>query len=155
MSDVAEWAAAFGARGTSQLIVDSFEGLTGDRATLDTRLGPRRAVSSAVTEPRQRFECDLLAQDCPRPELACYGFTPNVCALSAELADGDACDSPFACAPGLDCFSGPGDPQAFACTPYCDPVETASPLACASLCSGMEQIYVDEDDVTVGAICLN
>jgi hypothetical protein len=155
LSDVGEYAAAFGNRGTSPYIVGSFEELTGDRATLDTRLGPRRAVSSAVPEPREFFECDLLLQDCPRPELACYGFTPNLCALSAGLLEGETCDGQFACAPGLDCFSGPSAPDVYACTPYCDSDDDSSSLACATLCPGMQQIMQDENGVTVGAICLN
>jgi hypothetical protein len=155
LSDVGEYAAAFGNRGTSPYIVGSFEELTGDRATLDTRLGPRRAVSSAVPEPRQFFECDLLLQDCPRPELACYGFTPNLCALSAGLLEGETCDGQFACAPGLDCFSAPSAPDVYACTPYCDSDDDSSSLACATLCPGMQQIMQDENGVTIGAICLN
>jgi hypothetical protein len=96
----------------------------------------------------------VLAQDCPRPELACYGFTPNICAYSAGLDEGESCDALFACAPGFDCFSGPSDPNAYACTPYCDPEDDASPLACATLCPGMQQTFVD-GSTTLGAICLN
>jgi hypothetical protein len=154
MGDVAEWAAAFGNRGSSP-VVTAFETLTGDRATLDTMLGPRRTEASVVPEPRELFECDVLAQDCPRPELACYDFTPSFCALSAGLAEGHSCDRLFACAAGLDCYAGPSDPDAYLCTPYCDPSDDGSELACATLCPGRQLTFVDGDEQTVGAVCLN
>jgi hypothetical protein len=154
MDDVAEWAAAFGNRGTSG-VVTAFETLTGDRATLDTTLGPRRTQAAPAPELRERFECDVLGQDCPRPELACYGFGPSFCALSGGVTEGQACDQLFACAAGLDCYSGPSDPDTYLCTPYCDPDDDASPLACSALCPGMEQSFLDADQQTLGAICLN
>jgi hypothetical protein len=135
--------------------VTAFETLTGDRATLDTMLGPRRTEASVVPEPRELFECDVLAQDCPRPELACYDFTPSFCALSAGLAEGHSCDRLFACAAGLDCYAGPSDPDAYLCTPYCDPSDDGSELACATLCPGRQLTFVDGDEQTVGAVCLN
>lgn len=152
LQDVAEWAAAFGNRGTSP-VVTPFETLTGDRATLNTELGPRRNTSSVVPEARVRFECDVLEQDCPRAELGCYG-PPASCALSGSVAEGTSCDAMFACAPGFDCYSGPGDPAAYVCTPYCDPSDDAAPLACMSLCPGEELSFLDEDDVPIGAVCL-
>jgi hypothetical protein len=144
LQDVAEWAAAFGNRGTSP-VVTPFETLTGDRARLNTELGPRRDTSSVVPEARVRFECDLLEQDCPRPELACYG-PPAICALSGGVAEGESCDAMFACDPGFDCYSSAANPTAFVCTPYCDLSDDASPLACTSLCPGNELSFLDDDE---------
>jgi hypothetical protein len=154
MNDVAEWAAGFGNRGTSP-VVPSFETETGGRATMDTTLPPRRTESSVVPEPRVRFDCNVLTQDCPRAELACFDFTPSYCALSGGVEEGQSCDRLYQCAAGLDCFSGPSDPDAYVCTPYCDPEDTTSALACTALCPGNELRFVDADDTTVGAVCLN
>jgi hypothetical protein len=152
MTDVAEWAAAFGNRGTSG-VVTPFETLNGGRATLDTELGPRRAIDEPPPPPRERFVCDLIAQDCPRPELACYDFSPHFCALSGAVALDQPCDRPYQCAPGLDCYSGPSDPNAYVCRPYCDPDDDTSSAACQTLCAGSKIVVNDGAGTTLGAIC--
>lgn len=152
LDDVAEWAAAFGNRGQSQ-VVDAFETLTGGRATLDTQLGPRRPASDPIPEPRKALTCSVLAQDCPRPELACFGTSVPVCALSGRVAKGATCDSVYACEPGLDCFSSPSAPDTYACTPYCEP-DSTGPKACQALCSGGTFVRLrNAQMMTTGAFC--
>jgi hypothetical protein len=153
LTDVAEWAAAFGNRGRSGAVT-SFESLTGDRATLSTELGPRRTTASVIPPVREHFECDVLAQDCPRDELACYSFAPSYCALSAGIEQGGACDALHACAPGLDCVRSNAVPSVFACSPYCDPNDPAAPLSCESVCpQAVVAPFFDRSGQVLGAIC--
>lgn len=152
LDDVAEWAAAFGNRGTSP-VVTAFEKLTGGRATLDTKLGPRRPAADRVPEPRKALTCSVLAQDCPQPQLACYGVSVPICALSAHVAKGTTCDSEYACEAGLDCFATPANPDAFVCLPYCEPDDTSHAKACQTLCSSTFVRLSDSQQKTRGAFC--
>jgi hypothetical protein len=152
LDDVAEWAAAFGNRGTSQ-VVEAFEKLTGGRATLDTQLGPRRPASEPAPEPRKALICSVLAQDCPRPELACFGTSVPLCALSGRVAKGATCDHAYACEPGLDCFSSPSAPDTYTCTPYCEPDGTGA-KACQTLCNNASFVRLKNAQMmTTGAFC--
>jgi hypothetical protein len=152
LDDVAQWAAAFGKRGTSGVIT-SFEELAGGRATLDTQLGPRRAASDPAPEPRKALTCNVLAQDCPRAELACYGLSVPVCALSDRVAKGATCDEVYACEPGLDCFSSPDAPDTFKCMPYCEPDDANHAKSCQKICDGTFVRVTDSQQKTLGAFC--
>jgi hypothetical protein len=149
LAEVAQWAAVHGNRAENPRIL-SFEALTGGRATLDTRLGPRRAVTDPVPPVRVPASCDVYAQDCAA-EKGCYFGARNggVCALSRGRTRDEPCNGSFDCAPGLDCVSSQSG-GASACEPYCNPDETA-PDACATQCSWFS--IRDENDVIVAGVC--
>jgi hypothetical protein len=81
MNDVARFAAVFGGRETVTEWA-SFGTIASERATLDTELGSRRNTATPPPPVRELFECDVLAQDCARPELGCYLWPPSFCALT-------------------------------------------------------------------------
>lgn len=151
LSGVADFAAAFGKR---KVIAgwSSFEEHTGGRATMDTTLHARRAAGTAVPTPRKPLTCDTIAQDCSRPELGCYMAPPAVCALSGGVAAGKPCDAVFACAPGLDCVSGPSSPTTYVCKPYCDPNDGSSASACAKLCPVNHLTFKDAGGTVVAGL---
>lgn len=70
LNDVAGFAAGFGNR-NAVAGWPSFEDATGGRATMNTELGARRAVGNAPPPPRKPPTCDIVKQDCERPELGC------------------------------------------------------------------------------------
>jgi hypothetical protein len=152
MNDVARMAAAFGARETVANW-DPFEMHTLGRATLDTELGARRDTEAPAPAPRELFECDVVAQDCPRDELGCYLRSPTFCALSGGVELDQPCDAPFACAPGLDCVASNANPTAFVCKPYCDPTSTTSADSCEILCPGRYEEYQTTAGVVLGGLC--
>jgi hypothetical protein len=153
LSDVVTWAAAFGAR---EVVAnwDSFERDTGGRATMDTLLGSRRPTSTPAPAPRERFACDVLAQDCGRPELACYLSPPSLCALSGGVGLDQPCDAVYACGPGLDCVASSADPTAYVCKPYCDLNDITSPRACQTLCANNYLTFLGTTNELLGALCL-
>ncbi|HET7540037.1 MAG TPA: hypothetical protein VFK05_09195 [Polyangiaceae bacterium] len=152
MSDVATWAATFGDRKSSQLL--SFKQLTGGRATMNTVLGARREVGTSMPPARAAASCDLVAQDCSRPELACYLQGTGVCGLSRNQPRNAPCSTPFDCARGLDCISNANSPNDFKCSPYCDSASgAASAVACSVLCPGKYAIYTHQGS-EIGAICV-
>jgi hypothetical protein len=153
LSAVATWAAAFGNR---EAIPDwdSFERDTGGAATMDTLLGSRRDVGTPAPAPRERFACDVLAQDCASPELGCYLSPPSFCALTGGVALNQPCDRLYACAPGLDCVASNANPAVFVCKPYCSLTDAISPLACATLCPNNYLSFYNTANELLGALCL-
>jgi len=152
MSDVARWAAVFGEREDDPQL-PSFKDVTKGLATMDTQLGSRRTTSQPVPSARKPLTCDVLAQNCPRPELGCYWFGPSVCALSGGVKEGKVCNATYACAPGLECLAAPAKPNEYRCEPYCDVPDSASDQACDALCPGRHQVVNDNSQV-LGAFCL-
>jgi hypothetical protein len=153
LEDIGDVAAVFGRRMTLSA-VPSFETIAGGLATMDTVLGPRRKVGDAVAPVRELFRCSVLDQDCGDPKLGCYGSTLPLCALSGNVAEHQSCVARFDCAPGFDCLSGPSAPDSYACYPYCDPDDSASPVACQSLCPGSSVRFVTEDGERATGICV-
>jgi hypothetical protein len=152
MSDVASFAAAFG--NTKSISGwPSFEGVTGGRATMTTALGARRRAATKPPPPRAALTCDVLRQDCTRAELGCYVEPPAVCALSGGVAEGKPCDAVFACAPGLDCVSGPSMPNSYVCEPYCDPNDASAASACMNRCPGSFLLFKDSGGGVLGGLC--
>ncbi len=149
IQEVTLWATEFGGRGAG--IFPSFEDYTSGLATMDTTLGPRRRIGDTPPEPRERFVCDPLEQDCSGG-LAC-DVTPPICVLRGDTAEGQPCDSIFACAAGLECFSGESAPNDFVCSPYCVPDDPSSSEACDALCPGNYFTYSYED-VTIAGQCV-
>lgn len=150
MKDVARWSAVFGNR-VQYANWDSFESDTGKLATMDTRLGPRRAVTNPPPAPREPLKCDVLAQNCPRPELSCYVLADSgYCVLSQGVKHGEPCDSSFSCAPGLDCVASAQAPNDYRCEPYCDIGNAASGSSCSTLCSGDHVTFAANGKPTVG-----
>jgi hypothetical protein len=152
LSDVAEWAKIFGGR-MEDSYVSSFATYTGGRATMDTRLGPRREAAEPAPPPREYEECDLIAQDCGG-ELACFSWPPNVCLNTRGIERGEPCSDTFDCAAGLMCIASAAAPDAPECTPYCDPDDDASPKACATLCPDQSYEFTDEAGETLATICI-
>jgi hypothetical protein len=153
MKDIARWSAVFGNR-LQYSNWESFETVAGGLATMDTRLGPRRAVKSPPPAPREPQKCDVLAQNCPRPELSCYLFADSgFCAISQGVKAGDPCDSTFACAPGLYCVGSAKTPDNLRCEPYCDIGNTVPAASCSTLCTGEHVILTASDKPIVG-LCL-
>ncbi len=152
LDEIAEWAAAFGERGTSP-IQSSFQTYTGGRARMQTAIGARRPVGAEVPPERERFECDLLAQDCGRPELACYAWPPNICVLHGGVTLDQPCAAIFACAPGLVCVAGQNAPDDYVCKPFCDSTVTSGPDACNTLCPGAF-VELMRNGEPAGAFCV-
>jgi hypothetical protein len=152
MNDVARFAAVFGGRETVTEWA-SFGTIASERATLDTELGSRRNTATPPPPVRELFECDVLAQDCARPELGCYLWPPSFCALTGNVALDQPCDAAFACAPGLDCVASNANPTAFVCKPYCDPTSTTSADSCQVLCPDTYSEYRTTAGELLGGLC--
>ena len=154
LAEVGNWAAVFGNR----KVVNgwsSFEQSTGNRATMSTALTGRRKVGTAPPAPRAATSCDLLAQTCSRPELACYLAGGRACALSGNLPLNAPCKAQFSCARGLNCVANSLTPDNLVCSPFCDPSpDSSAALACNTLCPGRFAIYQDAGGVQLGAICV-
>lgn len=146
MAEVAQRAAAFGGRGTHPL-TKSFASDTGDRATMETKLGPRRAVSDTAPEPRPPFQCDALANDCDGG-LACY---VAYCGIPGDVPVNGSCNVATDCVAGTDCLFL--DPPAGQCAQFCDQEDVDSPLACASLCPSSTLTIVDADGKPLATYC--
>lgn len=142
LTGVARWAAVFGDR-EEHAQLSSWGELTGGLSSMDTRLGPRRPQGAPVPDEAPGLTCEALAQDCPREELACYGFATPVCQLAGTGARGEPCVRSSDCRAGLDCLLA-ADSEAV-CQPYCDPGE------CPSMCPHL--LLRDADGNVVGAIC--
>lgn len=150
MAEVDSWAAIFGDRMPHNTWW-SFARYTGGRATLDTRLGPRRAIDDplVIPQPPEPIRCDLLLQDC-EAGMGCYFGTTAMCGTAGSLQAGEPCVSDSDCALGNACSFG----ASRLCAPYCDPLDAGSAQACATLCPGAFVELTDEDAVDVGAMCL-
>jgi hypothetical protein len=147
LDHVGEWAAIFGNRLTSE--EHSFEELTSGRATLDTRLGPRRSVDEPPPALRDPFNCDLLLQNCS-PGKACYFFdSGNSCGLARDGVRDEPCSTNTECAPGLEC-SPNGTGERYACEPYCS-LDEQAPNACTALCAAW--LLTDEDGIDLAGVC--
>lgn len=153
------WAASFG--GVNETAEwPSFETLTGGRARMDMRIGNARTADEPIVLP-ERFPpmCDVYAQDCSAG-LACYDLDAPVCMPEGAGQIGDPCRVPYDCARGLDCSVAGA--TGYSCAPYCDPMNTASPVACDTLCPGAfaevyDTAYDTNGELTfpiVGGVCL-
>lgn len=151
LSEVAFWAAIFDGR-QDKPEWPSFEELALGHATIDAELGERRKVSDPPPAEREPLACDVLAQDCPRPELSCNEYAPPLCALSGGIAVDQPCNATFACAPGLECMRSASDQSKFFCKPYCDPTGSGA-RSCQTLCPGKSVEFQNSDGVTVSAAC--
>ncbi|HEX7478584.1 MAG TPA: hypothetical protein VF331_12305 [Polyangiales bacterium] len=152
LTEVAQWAAVFGNRVQVNGWA-AFETTASGRATMDTKLGPRRPQGEQVPAERGVFSCDVLRQDCPR-KLGCYQTTvPALCALSRGATMDQPCTSTYSCAPGFDCTAGASNPSAFVCKPYCDSKNDTASNACAKLCPGSFLTLNDASNNVVSAIC--
>jgi hypothetical protein len=146
LAEVALRAAAFGDRGVHP-ITESFASDTGARATLDTELGPRRAVSNPAPAPRPAFTCDVTGQDCD-DGLACHA---SYCALPGAADVNEPCQLVSDCIAGSRCVYV-GDPSVGYCAQYCDRDDAGSPLGCASLCTSTITM-VDENGEPQWTVC--
>ena len=147
LTEVARWAAVFGGRETSTGW-KSFAGYTGGRATMDTSLKARRDASTPAPPVRERFACNVVTQDCDRPELACRMSPPTFCGLAGSGTKGQACSRAADCAVGLDCYGSK-------CQPFCDGSNTTSASSCQTLCPGKSGSWKDSSGVAIAYICLN
>jgi hypothetical protein len=151
------WASSFG--GVNETTEwPSFETLTGGRARMDMRIGDARAEDEPIVLPeRPDPMCDIYAQDCGAG-LACYDYEAPVCIPEGFGQIGDGCEQTYDCAKGLDCSFGNSGSS---CAPYCDPMNTSSPLACDTLCPGafaevFDTAYDMNGELTfpvVGGVC--
>ena len=150
LAEIAHWNAIFGNR-ASDALLPSFEKLTGGRATLDTRLGPRRTASDPPPEEVPLPNCDLIAQDCG-DGIGCYGNGQQpLCALQGPSGVGEPCDGyGFDCARGLDCRFDKAGTSTY-CSPYCDPEDPSSPIYCQTLCPDYIVLGTSDGKVLAGA----
>jgi hypothetical protein len=147
LSEVAHWAAVLAGRETVSGW-KSFAGYTGGRATMTTTLGARRDSSTPPPPVRERFACNVVAQDCGRPELACRMSPPTFCGLAGSGTQGQACSRPADCARGFDCWSSK-------CEPFCDASNTTAASSCQVLCPGKNGSWKDTSGNPLAYICLN
>jgi hypothetical protein len=152
---VADWAAIFSGEMTSPEYA-SFSTLTGGRATLSMKLGPRHDLG-----PDEGLEfsclsykgCDPYAQDCPG-EQACYGTSSLYCAVPGDLDVGTDCKADKDCKPGLVCTEIPTDLDRRVCSPYCDQENDSAANACTKLCpDGTNPIFDNQTLEVLGAYC--
>jgi hypothetical protein len=150
LNEVANWSAIFGDR-MDDPNLPSFADLTGGRATLDTTLGPRRPRSDPPPDMPPEARCDPFTHSgCRNPDTSCYlGGQRTLCALSRGFERGEACESSFDCAPGLECLRRQSSEEAV-CSPLCDPDDAASPIACETLCDDYFRVSVLDGELTVG-----
>jgi hypothetical protein len=142
LADVARMAAIFGdRRGDTRL--RSWADLTSGLSSVDTQLGERRREGEPIPDPAPGLTCDTLQQNCPREELACYGFSTRVCRLAGTQSRGESCTRSTDCRAGLDCLARSQD-EAWR-QPYCAPDE------CPTMCQHI--LIRDAGDNVVGAIC--
>ncbi len=151
IAEVASWAAGFGNRAQDPAW-PSFETVAGGKATMDTELGARRTTDDPAPSPRERFECDLLAQDCGRPELACHIGPPLYCRLAGSAGIDEPCSSHSECAAGLGCVARSSGSEAY-CEPYCDSNLAGGDTSCQT-CPNSYRVVTNTDGETWGAICL-
>jgi hypothetical protein len=152
MTDVATYASVFGNR-SHENGWQSFEEATGGLATMTTTLGSRRKVGDLPPAPRGPKTCNLLAQDCERPELACHLANHNYCALAGPAAKDTPCSSDAICGRGLGCIARASAPDNLECEPYCDPDAASGPTSCNSVCGGDFVHFVDSNNATTGGQC--
>lgn len=155
LRDVALWSAVFGNRGPKSgpsYGWTSFEEDTGGRATMNTLLGPRRDASDPAPAVRDRASCDLLTQDCARPELACYPYGLGACTIAGSSLGGQACTSHGDCAASLACVPSASQ-DAAACAALCDPVDLSSPKSCTTLCTGSYIRVTDGSGAVLYGVC--
>jgi hypothetical protein len=133
LSEVGHWSAAFGNRVDDDEL-RPFEALTGNLATLDTTLGPRRSAADPAPTVRPEFACDLIEQDCGEG-IGCYlNGQRSFCAISGGLERDALCEESFDCSVGSECVSGTTTPTNRYCEPFCDP-DASSPIACGTVCT--------------------
>jgi hypothetical protein len=128
----------------------SLDAVTGGRATVDTRLGPRRAVNDPPPALRVPATCDLLAQDCG-VDRGCFfwNYVPT-CGVSHGAQRDESCATDPDCSAGLACVPS-GTTGNFSCQPYCTTTGSGS-NACASECSSYHAL-VDKQSVVVAGVC--
>jgi len=150
LAEIGHAIAVFGNR-TSDPDLPSFEALTGGRAKLDTRLGPRRMPSDPRPVAAPLPGCDVLAQDCGITGSTCVLSGQNgICALAGHGQSGDPCTAAgFDCAKGLAC-TYTEDGSSTYCSPYCDPSDTASPVYCNNICVDYIVLGTPEGKILAG-----
>jgi hypothetical protein len=150
---LATWSGIFGALMPEQSGWRSFESTALGRATLDASLGERRKVGEVNPDPDPDpgAPCDVYAQDCGTG-LACFDLLEPLCAVPGGVADGQPCQTVNACTEGSGCQAALSGSE-FLCTPYCDPFDSASPVACETLCPGSGLVVTSEELIEVGAYC--
>jgi hypothetical protein len=152
LQTVSAWAAAFGGH-VEDAAWPSFFDYTGGRATMDMRLGERRAPGEEFVPPdRPEEECDILLQDC-QETFGCYDAEIPLCLKAGGGVLGDDCYRDADCEAGLTCaISSQGDTL---CAPFCDAEDDTSELACNTLCPGSVVTVVDSETFEdAGAYCL-
>lgn len=149
LDGVGQLAAVFG-KHTDDPRGQSFEAQTGGRATLDTRLGPRRAVGDAVPGLRVPSTCDIFEQDCGAERSCYFQGKRGGCGLTGAGERDDPCTTNSDCAEGLGCAVNTTS-DARACEPYCS-ATSSDDNACTAICS--EFYYLgDENDLIVAGMC--
>jgi hypothetical protein len=133
----------------------SYSDFTGGRGTLTYRLG-KRVDPTVPRDPWESpiyVECSGSKQDCPG-SLACYGTDNLFCYHAGTLKEGEVCVKPTDCEKGLACAWVPGSTSNYLCAPFCDPNNSASANACATLCpTGAYEIYAPDGTTIVDAYC--
>jgi hypothetical protein len=151
LAEVANWSAFFGDRKTDPEL-KSFASLTGGRATLDTKLGPRRTTTEAPPAIRAPLSCSVLKQDCQGPAgmIGCYlDGQSTLCAVSRGVQRDQPCTESMDCVVGAECLIS-STSQKLLCEPYCDPTDMTSPVACAKLCPKYITLADPEGHVITG-----
>lgn len=154
---VAEWAAVFGGEVKSATPGwVSFADLSGGKATMSMRLGPRHEpiADAALDFSCPTYDlCDPRAQNCSGG-LACYGIYDYYCAPPGMGDLGTDCLRDADCRKGSVCLGSALTPGKFTCTPYCDEVNADAANACAKLCpSASSPIYAGDTTVVKGRVC--
>lgn len=149
LAQVSRWAEIFGNHVSGPW--DSFEEATGGRATLDARLGARRAQADPLVTPDLSHRvagaaCDVIEQDCGAG-MACRAFADPFCQAAGSGTQGEACQSGTGCAAGFDCNNG-------VCIAHCTLLPN-HPKNCGTLCPPLRIAYPRtlDDSQYLGGIC--
>jgi len=124
--------------------------VSGGHVSVDTRLGPRRAVSDAAPGLRVPSQCDLLAQDCGDGRGCFFRDYVPTCGVSRGAERDDSCAVDTDCAAGLACIPS-GTTGMFACEPYCTTAGNNSE-SCDAQCT-VYHALVTQDNVVVADVC--
>jgi hypothetical protein len=149
LDDIGSMVAVYGGQAADPNM-QSIDAVTAGHVSVDTRLGPRRAVSDAPPAMRVPSQCDRLGQDCGGGRGCFFRDYVPTCGLSRGAKRDAACAVDSDCAAGLACVAS-GTTSMSACEPFCTTTGSGS-QSCDSQCATYYTLLT-QDNVVVGDVC--